>query len=485
MTRVDYPPLKWKRRFYQEPLWQYLVNGGRHAELIWHRRAGKDEVSMYHTGCEMLETPATYWHMLPKANQVRKAIWEAVNPHTGVRRIEEVFPKTLFNHRDTDMFVRSKSNASTWQCLGSDNFEGAIGSPPLGIVYSEWAMANPSVRGYLRPIIAENKGWQIFITTPRGKNHAYRTFNAARRNAGSFAEKLTIHDTGVLTARELIVELQEYVDTYGSDQGLALYEQEYECSFEAAILGAYYAHEFNQIDAEDRITSVVHNPNYPVHVAMDIGRSDDTVLIFFQSYASQLFVIDYLAENGRDPEYYMGVIAGYPCQVDIVDNKCRVQWGTTPLPEWKHHNDWEYGTILMPHDAKHKHFGTLKSGEEQFAAGFGWNIVQIVQSLSLQDGINASRLAFKRAIFDEVRLEDGISAWRAYHREWDDEKKRFMDTPRHDWSSHPADAWRYLAIAWTRDKLPAEKTETRYGTDRTFDEWVKLNTARRKRNQGG
>lgn len=473
--RVDYPPKRWQRRPYQEPAWDYLSSGGRHAEMIWHRRAGKDEVAMYHTGCEMLETPATYWHMLPKSNQVRKAIWESVNPHTGIRRIDEVFPPELFDKREGDMFVRCKHNASTWQCLGSDNYEGAIGSPPKGIVYSEWAQANPSVRGYLRPIILENHGWQIFITTPRGKNHAYSTYHAAKKNPKSFAEILTVHDTGLFTPSELIEELTEYVNTYGEDMGLALYEQEYECSFDAAIMGAYFASEFRRIDHEDRIQPLAADPDYPVHVAMDIGRTDDTAMWFFQSFDREIRVLKYYSEHGRDPSHYISVIAGRDCQINIIDDRVNVEWGRPN----EHEHEWKIGSVWLPHDARAKSFATLKSAEEQFAAAFGWGRTHIVPRLSLQDGIQAARMALKWAYFD-TSCNDGTEALRSYHRKWDDDKKRFQNIPEHDWASHPSDAWRYLAIAWTQDKLPKESVKPKYALDRSFMEMVESNAASKR-----
>ena len=166
---------------------------------------------MQHACICMTERPGTYWHMLPLQTQVKKAIWNAVNPRTGQRRIDDIFPHELFDRNESEMIIKARFNASTWQCMGSDNFQGAIGSPPVGIVYSEWALANPAVRGFLRPIITENQGWQIFITTPRGKNHAYKSFLGAQKNPKAFAQKLTIHDTGALTPDQLIEELLEYV----------------------------------------------------------------------------------------------------------------------------------------------------------------------------------------------------------------------------------------------------------------------------------
>lgn len=95
MREIEIPHNGWRPRDYQQPFWDYMSQGGmagKHAELIWHRRAGKDEC-MLHLGAKaMTQRSGTYWHMLPLANQVRKAIWESVNPHTGKRRIYEAFP---------------------------------------------------------------------------------------------------------------------------------------------------------------------------------------------------------------------------------------------------------------------------------------------------------------------------------------------------------------------------------------------------------
>ena len=256
-------------------------------ELIWHRRAGKDDVILRGTSVKLHQRVANYWHMLPKANQARKAIWEAINPHTGQRRINEAFPHEIREStRDNDMLIKF-INGSSWQVLGSDNYEGAIGSAPGGIVYSEWPQANPSCRGYLRPILAENGGWQVCIGTPRGKNHGYDTYKAAERNPNAFAQLLSVHDTGVLTPQQLQAELLEYVSSYGEVMGLALFEQEWECSFDAAIPGAYWAGQMRAVDKEGRVCEVPHDPRWPVHVCTDLGRRDDASIWWFQVIANE------------------------------------------------------------------------------------------------------------------------------------------------------------------------------------------------------
>ena len=153
MPTIRLPHNGWKPRLKQMNAWRYMENGGRHAELIWHRRFGKDEVCMHWAAIAAHQRPATYWHMLPMASQARKAIWDAINPHTGKRRIDEAFPHEL---RETtlnnEMMIKFKVG-STWQVVGSDNFNSLVGSPPAGIVYSEWALANPMSRSALRAIV--------------------------------------------------------------------------------------------------------------------------------------------------------------------------------------------------------------------------------------------------------------------------------------------------------------------------------------------
>ena len=470
MEEITLPAHGWKPRDYQLEAWDYLKNGGKHAELIWHRRSGKDEICLHHAACEMVTTPGGYWHMLPKQNQVRKAIWDAVNPHTGRRRVLEAFPPELFTHRDTDMFIRCKANASTWQCIGSDNYEGAIGSSAKGVVYSEWAQANPSARGYIRPMLTENDGYQIFITTPRGRNHAYSTFTAALENKNQFAQLLSIRDTKTLKASQLLEELKEYVSTYGEAMGLALYEQEYECSFEAAILGAYYGAQFARIDQDGRITTVPHDPDWPVHVAMDIGYDDDTAIWFFQVVGREIHVIDVYFNSNQDVDHYCGAITGRDVQIDFVGNKLEVSLGENNVHD--HRREYRIGSIHLPHDARAKTLAAKgKSVEEQFAAVFGWNRVNIVPQLSVEDGIQATRKLLDRAYFDH-KTEEGLEACRQYHREWDDEKKMFKDKPLHDWTSHFADGMRYLAVVWNEDKIPKDELPVRYALDRNFNEMM-------------
>ncbi len=163
-------PYNWQPRDYQMPLWKYLEGGGKRAINIWHRRAGKDDVCLHWAAVSAFERPATYWHMLPEYSQGRKAIWAAVNPHTGKRRIDEAFPRALRETtNENEMFIRFK-NGATWQVVGSDRYDSAVGSPPAGVTFSEWALANPAAYAYLAPILLENNGCGIIDTIERHRS---------------------------------------------------------------------------------------------------------------------------------------------------------------------------------------------------------------------------------------------------------------------------------------------------------------------------
>lgn len=420
-------PNNWKPRPYQMAAWSYLENGGRHAELIWHRRAGKDEICLHRTACAAFERVANYWHMLPEAAQARKAIWAAVNPHTGKKRIDEAFPLELRQTtRDQEMQIVFK-NGSTWQVVGSDNFNSLVGSAPAGIVYSEWALANPNARAYLRPILAENNGWQLFITTPRGRNHAYTTLRAAQKQPGSFAQILDATQSGVFTERQLESELKAYIEEFGEDYGRSKFEQEYLCSFEAANLGAILARAIGIAEKEGRINDdVAFEPlGAPLDITADLGRRDTATWWFWQPKIGGYSVVDHDAGWGIDAEEWC-----YRLQDRI--NRYERAGHKTAL-----------GTIWLPHDARAKTFSAKRSAVEIFVEFFGAKHVAITPNSRVSDRVNAARVMTPRVEFNETKCAEGLDGLRAWSYEYDDEKKIFSSDPLHDWASHEGDGYSY------------------------------------------
>lgn len=440
-------PNNWQPRWYQKNLWDFLSSGGKRASVIAHRRWGKDDVFLHHAACAAHERIGNYGHCLPEYAQGKKAIWTAVNPHTGRRRIDEAFPPEIReNTNDQEMFIRLKSG-STFQVLGSDQYNRWVGTAYAGLTFSEWALANPAAWGYAQPILNENNGWAAFITTPRGRNHAKRMHDMAERHPDWYAEISDILKTKALGAAEIEDARQELISIYGEDVGNSQFEQEYLCSFTAQIVGSYYGREISQLEAEGRIRSVVYDEIAPVQTAWDLGYSDDTAIWFYQVISGEIRIIDFYSASGRDIDHYAEYIKSKPYKYDI---------------HW------------LPHDAKAKTLASNgKSIQEQFAAHFGWGALRIVPNLSLEDGIQAARKMFPNVYFDHG-CEDGIEALRQYAREWDDDGKCFRQRPKHDWTSHAADAFRYLAIACRESYKPPEKPKETITTRMpTFNELMK------------
>lgn len=419
MTEIILPN-SWRPRPYQLGLWNYLEGGGKRAIAVWHRRAGKDDVCLHWTACAGMQRVGNYWHMLPEAEQARKAIWDAVNPHTGKRRIHEAFPAEICRRiRDKEMAIELVTG-STWQVIGSDNYNSLVGSPPVGIVYSEWALADPNAWAYMRPILRENDGWALFITTPRGRNHAATFYEGAKRDPAWYAELLPATETGVFTPEELEQERLEYIREFGPEDGENRFRQEYLCSFAAGVVGAYYGRAMEMAEAELRIADVPWLPELPVHTGWDLGRRDSTTIWFFQLVGHEVHFIDYLENNGVHISWYAKELDKKP---------------------------YKYGTLCLPHDAESEHLAADKTIAGQLGA-LGYRQQQVVpRTDNIDQDINAARMIIPRSRFDRTRCERGISGLQNYRKAWDDKRKVFNDRPLHDWASHPADGFRTAALA--------------------------------------
>ena len=415
-------------RNYQTPLHKFMVNGGKRAIEIAHRRWGKDEIALDVTFQALIERPATYWTCLPEFAQARKAIWTAVNPHTGLRRIDEAFPQELREvTNESEMFIRFY-NGSTWQVIGSDRYNALVGAGVAGVTFSEWALANPSAWGYISPMMRENNGWAMFITTPRGKNHAFDMYNHALKTEGWFAEISNVLDTGAFAEEQLGEIRSEYVALYGQEFGTAQFEQEYLCSFDAAILGSFYGGELAAARSEGRICEVKHDPDLPVMTVWDIGFTDDTAILFVQIIANEVRIIDTYSSNGQNLAHYAGILSD---------------------------KDYDYSRHWLPHDAQAKTLAAAgRSVYEQLVKDHDMKNVSILRNTNTEmQGIMAARHMFPRLWIDQGQ-EDFLSAIGQFRREWDDAKKCFRDHPVHDWTNHFSDALRYLAWVWKEPAKP-------------------------------
>jgi hypothetical protein len=308
-------------------------------------------------------------------------------------------------------------NGARIRLFGADNPDALRGLYLDGVVLDEYADMKPSIFGaVLRPLLADRKGWCTFIGTPKGHDAFWEVYNNATQDKSWYVKVLRASQTGLLDQ----AELDDAAKTMTQDQ----YLQEFECDFESAILGAYYGKEMRALTDAGRITEIEYDPLFPVHTAWDLGYSDDTAIWWYQVVHGEIRLLDYHSSNGQPVAFYAGIIQAR-----------------------EEERGYTYGTHWLPHDARAKTLSSNRSVIEQLGDKIPLKTIKITPNLKLQDGIQASRLALTRAWFDH-KCTDGIECLRQYQREYDEDKKVFRDKPRHDWTSHGADAFRYLAIVW-------------------------------------
>jgi phage terminase large subunit len=429
VTVHDFRVRPYQRSFHET--WSTL--GKRRLIEIAHRRWGKDEIALNISRDLALQRPASYWHCLPEYAQARKAIWAAVNPHTGQRRIDEAFPSQIRESvNEQEMFIKLR-NGATWQIVGSDRYNALVGSGVAGVTFSEWALANPSAWAYIRPMVEENNGWAAFITTPRGNNHAKAMYDMAKGNPAWFAEVSPITATGALSQEQLDEALAEYQAIYGLDFGLALFEQEYLCSFSGAMIGAYFGSEMSRAEREGRVKDLPIDPNRPVHTAWDLGKAVNNPIWCFQVVGQELRIVDLYVPESDDLEQWCAWLAGRGYS----------------------------GNDYVPHDVMTTEWGSKRTRIEVLRA-LGRK-PKAVPKYSVADGLQAGRMAINAALFHSGkddranRVAHGIDGLKAYRREWDDDRKTFRETPYKDWSEHIGSAWRYLGLSWKDERVEVPK----------------------------
>ncbi len=402
-------PNAWTAKPHQRGFFRYMEGGGKRYVGVWHRRAGKDTSAENWTAIAAMQRVGTYWHMLPTLAQARKAVWDGIN-RDGTRVIDQVWPNELRAKVRNDEMKIELVNGSVWQCVGSDNYNSLVGTNPVGVVFSEWSLTDPRAWDYVRPILAENGGWAVFIFTPRGNNHGWEILQVARQNADWLAEVLPADKTGMVSRTVIDQELK-------SGMSQEMVAQEYFCSFEAPNTGAYYGRILEQMATNGQITRVPYDSALGVHTWWDLGMDDCTSIWFTQSTSFEHRVIDYYEASGEGFTHYVRVLADKP---------------------------YVYAGHHFPHDVQVRELGTGRSRIETLAE-LGIT-AQVVPNLDLLDGIEAVRTTLPLCYFDEEKCAYGLKALISYHRKFDEVKRSFATKPEHDWSSHAADAFRYFAV---------------------------------------
>lgn len=389
----------------------FLDNGGKRAFLVWHRRAGKDLAALHQT-CKMAhERVGLYWHMLPTLRQARKVVWHGFRSD-GKRFLDNVFPSEIIKDRnETDMRIDLKCG-SVVQLVGSDNYDANVGSNPVGVTFSEFALNKPGAWDYVRPMLAENGGWAAFITTPRGLNHAWDLWNVAKKDPRWFAEIQTIYDTGALSPTVIDEERAAGMPD-------ALIRQEYLCDWQAALVGSVWGDLLEDLGKRGGMEPWTFAAD-EVFTSWDLGISDATAIWFWRVRDNGLEFFDHYENHGKPISHY----------ADEVERR-----GYSYVKHW------------LPHDAKARTLATGTSVLEQLQKRFGIGKVTIGPRMALLDGIQAGRWLLQQADTRfHPRCGKGLDALRAYHYEYDEDSKAYSAKPEHDWASNSADSFRYAAV---------------------------------------
>lgn len=392
-----------------------MDNGGLRAVAVWHRRAGKDSTALNFTASAAHRRIGTYWHMLPESAQGRKVVWDGIDKQER-RIIDQVWPEELRKATIKDEMKIELKIGSIWQVVGSDNYLSLLGANPIGVVFSEYSLANPSAWDYIRPILAENGGWAIFLYTPRSKNHGFKLFQMATKNKDWFAELKTVDDTLLISPKVI----QEERDS-GMDDDLIM--QEYFCSWQGVQQGSIYGDQMSKARAQGRIGAIPYDRRYPVNTFWDIGHSDTTSIICHQMVGAQDRFLYSYENSGQDVAHYVAQLKD---------------------------RDYLYGNHYLPHDAKNVTLAAKsnplgKNVWDQCIALGMRDLVLVPRTPDVWTAINATRGRFSTAYFDDVGCTGLLNALESYHKKWSEERKCFEDQPYHDWSSNYCDAFRQWA----------------------------------------
>jgi hypothetical protein len=435
MTKTIAVPHNWWPRPYQVPLWNALLfEQKKRAIYIWHRRAGKDILALNRLITAMvLEQVGTYWHVFPSYSQGRKAIWQETTIEG--RKYIDYFPKELIKSKNDKDLKIELINGSVYQIVGSDNPDSLRGAGIKGAVFSEYSEQDSLAWDIIRPMLLATSGFAMFNFTPKGQNHAYELYKMAENNRKTWhCEILDAEKTGVFTKEQLDQVKKETLD---SGKTLDFFNQEFYCSFTNPVEGAYYSSFFKDLEEKKQIGAFTHEPSLSVSTHWDLGVGDSTAIWFAQFVRNEIRIIDYIENNNVGLDWY----------IREVKNKAYI-----------------YEAHFAPHDISVREFSNGKSRYET-AIELGL-LFSITPNLSIEDGINAARAILHKCYFNEEKTRPGVLALKNYKKEFDRQANCFKLKPKHDWTSHAADAFRYLAVNY---KIATKNDRPDYVIDNTVN----------------
>jgi phage terminase large subunit len=378
---------------------------------VSHRRAGKTVACIH--DLQLAATASSkvrprFAYLSPFLRQSKAVAWDYLRHAMAPLR-----PIGATAH-ESELRVDYPSGAQV-RLYGADNPDAMRGIYLDGIVLDEYADMDPRVWSeVIRPALADRQGWAVFIGTPRGRNAFFELWRRAQSDGGWFSLMLKASESGLIPASELALARR--------DSSEEQYLQEFECSFDAAVVGSYYGKLMAQAEADKRISAVPYDPSALVWTSWDLGIRDATAIWFAQVVGREIRIIDYYEASGVDLGHYVREINLRP---------------------------YVYAGHIVPHDAQAKELGTGKSRLEVLES-LGLRHITLAPLHRIEDGINAVRVVIPRCWFDAAKCARGIDALKLYRAEYDRTLQALRPQPVHDWTSHAADSFRYLALTLDR-----------------------------------
>lgn len=400
----------------------YHARTQRWAVNVCHRRAGKTVAAVNDLQRRVLKSelpkPRAYY-LAPTYAQAKKAAWDYAKHYAAP------IPGVKIN--ETELRI-DYPNDGRLQLLGGDNPDSLRGIYADAVVLDEFAFMDPTVwTQVIRPALSDRKGCATFISSVNGRNEFCKLYEGHRDDPEWFTMNLKASKSGLIDKDELAALKADMSD----DE----YQQEYENDFSVAAKGSYYGKLMQEADDDGRIGIVPYDPGRECVTAWDLGIGDSTAIWIAQVVGQQIRVVDFIEASGVGLDWYVKALRDKP---------------------------YLYREHYLPHDAEAKELGSGLSRVETMRS-LGIRPHRVVPNIAVDDGINAVRRLLPRMWFDAKKCERGIEALRQYRRDWDDKTQAFRQRPRHDWSSHAADACRYLALGLGESGMAERvRTQDRY-----------------------
>ena len=399
------------------------IDKHRFSVIVLHRRAGKTVMAINH----MLRAALTnkllnprYAFISPYRLQGKATAWDYI------KQFANKIPGTKFNESELRCDL---ANGARITILGAENDQAIRGISLDGCVFDETQSIKPTIfPEVIRPALADRKGWCIFIGTPKGRNNFYQLYEQAKKNPKWYACTYKASETDILDEEEL----QAAKDVMSKD----LYEQEFECSFQAAITGSYYGTIIEDLVREKRMVSNLFDEDIDVETWWDLGMNDQTAIWFVQRYKKEIRLIDYYENTGHGLDHY----------ADVLKRK-----------------GFDYSTHIFPHDVKVRELGNYAKTRLEALLDLGI-VGEVAPKLSIEDGIEAVRKNLINCWFDKDKCGTGIEYLKAYQKKWDDKAQVFKSKPQHSYASHCADSFR-TGIAGQGIELSNWKNEVPINTN--------------------